>query len=459
MTVRHPVQTRGGRARRGRATLGAVVAVAVLTVLLGSCSQAQSGQAVPVGTPVVGSNGPTYGSGTPTRPEASSDGPVDSVVVSPAPGSSVSTGEAPPVSTVTVTASTTPASSGRSTISRTTAPTGTSKPTTSKPAAPRPTVAPIGPNADPAPKCWTSGACPALTTADLGDGWKVVAVNPDQTHSVMILLSAGRAFDQLVMRDLGDHPGLNCPDVAGAPTCLLSGVPGAHTAFGSVARVSGGRLQNLTAKLVDAQMFAEGGFSIRRIDAGSLLISGLVAFYDYGSSYAASPKAWSTYLVSGRAVTQTGCDAPAFDPPAAPTAPRTGVCTGTPQIAGYGPGSATKIVDLDDGIVSRSGNLWCVHQNYGNGHVACRINATDFAVSRNCSGQPGTIVGWSDGGKAEISGCQGDTMVTAGRHPIAYGQLAVSGDIRCVISESGGVRCQNSSDHGFVLSRAAFTTF
>ena len=50
-------------------------------------------------------------------------------------------------------------------------------------------------------------------------------------------------------------------------------------------------------------------------------------------------------------------------------------------------------------------------------------------------------------------------MVRAGRQPIRYGQLAMSGDVICVIAQTGGVRCENFDHHGFVLSRAKFTTF
>ena len=234
----------------------------------------------------------------------------------------------------------------------------------------------------------------------------------------------------------------------------MSGVPGAHTAFGSVGRVTNGRLVNLTK----GQMYSEGGFDFVKVDPSSALIVGMVAFSEYGVSYAASPKGFVTYSVTTE-LTKTGCSAPAFDPPAPPTTAQMGSCTGTPPISGYGAGSAAKILDLGGGIVSQSGNLWCLAQHYGAGEIDCTISKTDFAVAKNCVGEPGPIVRWPNGGTPTISGCQGDTMVMAGRQPIAYGQLAMSGNVICVIAETGGVRCEDFDHHGFVLARAKFTTF
>ena len=395
---------------------------ALLTALaLAGCSTTADGHAVAVHTATASS-------------EVGAAGPSPATP-SPSEGDGMTT----PVAASTVTVTTTPTASSTS-------------PTTRSPSASSTSTASPKPNA--APACWSDQSCPALARVGLPGGWSVVVVNPSATASVMILLSGGRAFDQLAMRDLGAHPVLTCLTISEAPTCLMSGVPGAHTAFGSVARVGNGRLVNLTK----GEMFSEGGFGYLEVSATQGLIVGMVAFYDYGVSYAASPKAWTTYSVT-TTVTQTGCSAPAFDPPAQPSAAQTGPCSGTPPISGYAAGSGAKILDLGGGIVSTSGNLWCVDQNYGAGEIDCTISKTDFAVPPGCVGEPGTIVRWPTSGTPTISACQGDTMVRAGRQPIGYGQLAMSGDVICVVSQTGGVRCENFDHHGFVLSRAKFTKF
>ncbi len=275
----------------------------------------------------------------------------------------------------------------------------------------------------------------------------------------MLLLSGRVPFDQLSMRGLGGQPRLDCGSLTGRPTCLMSGIPGAHTAFGSVVMVYGSRLRNLTPTLPGGQLASEGGFAFRQLDPASVLIVGAQAFSGYGLSYAQSPMAWSTWLVGSSGISLTGCSPPSFQAAAKPRTAQRGPCTGTPAIAGYGAGSARKILDLGSGIVSPSGNLWCVYHPEGSGSVDCLIGKTDFTVPKNCDYQPGTIVGWDLKSQPVLSACQGDAMVQAGRQPIAYGQLAVAPGVTCVIGETTGVRCENDAHHGFALSRAALTAF
>ncbi|SDP02414.1 hypothetical protein SAMN04515671_2705 [Nakamurella panacisegetis] len=404
-----------------RAITGASLILAVL--ILAGCSVTEGGQAVAASTVSAGPASTAAPDSTGSSPGASEPAP------SPTVGRTV---------TVTTTPTSGPASTAPSTP-------GSNPSTTGRPVTPRPNAAPA---------CWSDQSCPAVARVGLPGGWSVAVVNAGATASLMLLLSGGQVYDQLGTRDLGAHPVLTCLTVSGAPTCLMSGVPGAHTAFGAVARVVNGRLMNLTR----TEIASEGGFDFRSTDATHALIVGTVAFYDYGVSYAAAPKAYVTYTVT-TSITKTGCSAPAFEPPTPPTTPQTGPCSGTPPIAGYTAGSAAKILDLGGGIVSASGNLWCVDQPYGSGEVDCTISKTDFAVPTGCVGEPGTIVRWPAGGTPTLSGCQGDTMVNAGRQPIAYGQLAMSGDVICVVAQTGGVRCENFDHHGFVLSRAKFTAF
>ena len=289
----------------------------------------------------------------------------------------------------------------------------------------------------------------------VGGGVRLVVVDPDENTTVVMLLSGGRPYDMVVIRALSrQHVDVRCASVSGVPTCLVDGVPGAHTAFGAVVQVDGGRIRPLATDLA-----AEGGFEVANRTADTLLLAGPVSSFSYGLSYAAAPQAWRTYLVSGRALHATGCGAPSFTLSAAPRDPQTGPCSGTPEIAGFGTESARKLADLGQGAVSVSGNIACVVQGYGTAQLDCSIGTTDFSVAKNCAGQPGTIVRWLSGGRPTLSGCAGDTMVTAGRTVLPYDTLAVAGGFGCVIRQIGGVRCQDITGHGFMLGRAAYRTF
>jgi hypothetical protein len=289
---------------------------------------------------------------------------------------------------------------------------------------------------------------------DLGGGWRLVVVDPTQESTVALLLYGTTAYDMLALRSIGGaEVGVQCSPVSGVTTCLIDGVPGAHTAFGAVVQVAGGRIRALNTDLA-----AEGGFEITGRTADSMLIAGPVSSFSYGLSYAASPQAWRTYLIRGGTL-RSGCSAPAFVATAAPRTPQTGPCTGTPAIAGWGPESAKKLRDLTQGAVSESGNIHCALVSYTTDLLACTIGATDFDVPKDCPGQPGTIVSWPVGGKPTLSGCAGDTMVMAGRAVLPYDTLAVGAGFGCVIRQSGGVKCQDATGHGFTLARAGYTTF
>lgn len=268
----------------------------------------------------------------------------------------------------------------------------------------------------------------------------------------MLLLYGGVPYDMLALRSLAGEVGVRCAAVSGTPTCLVDGVPGAHTAFGAVLQVAGSRITALSKDLA-----AEGGFQLSTRTAGSLLIAGPVSSFSYGLSYATAPQAWRTYLVRGDTV-QSGCSAPAFRATPVPTTPQTGPCTGTPAVAGWGAESAQKLRDLGQGAVSESGNIHCGLLSYSTDELVCSIGTTDFDVPKNCAGQPGTIVRWPAGGKPTLSGCAGDTMLGVGRAALPYDTLAVGGGFGCVIRESG-VRCQDATGHGFTLARAGYRTF
>lgn len=246
---------------------------------------------------------------------------------------------------------------------------------------------------------------------------------------------------------------MRCSPVSGIATCLVDGVPGAHTAFGVVVQIVNGRITSLGGDLA-----AEGGFEITARSADSLLFAGPVSSFSYGLSYATAPQAWRTYLVRGSTLT-TGCSAPSFQLSAAPRSAQSGACSGTPVIAGFGPESAQKLRDMTQGAISESGNIHCALLSYTTEVLACAIGTTDFDVPKNCSGQPGTIVTWPVGGTPLLSGCAGDTMVAAGRAVLPYDTLAVGAGFGCVIRASGGVRCQDSTGHGFTLARAGYSVF
>lgn len=281
-----------------------------------------------------------------------------------------------------------------------------------------------------------------------------MVVDPTQESTVALLLYGATAYDMLALRSIGGaEVGVRCPPVSGVTTCLIDGVPGAHTAFGAVVQVAGGRIRPLSTDLA-----AEGGFKITGRTADSMLIAGPVSSFSYGLSYAASPQAWRTYQIRGGDL-RSGCSAPAFAMTAAPRTPQTGPCAGTPAIAGWGRESAKKLRDLGQGAVSKSGNIHCGLLSYGTAELVCSIGTTDFDVPKDCAGQPGTIVRWPVGGKPTLSGCAGDTMLGAGRAVLPYDTLAVGADFGCVIRESGGVKCQDATGHGFTLARAGYTRF
>ena len=293
-----------------------------------------------------------------------------------------------------------------------------------------------------------------MVDRDLGGGWHLAAVEPTQDSTVVLLLYGTTAYDKLEVRSIGgEQVGIRCSPVSGVTTCLVDGVPGAHTAFGAVVQVAGGRITSLATDLA-----AEGGFDIVRRTGDSLLVAGPVSSFSYGLSYATAPQAWRTYLVRGATVT-SGCGAPAFQLGAAPGTAQTGPCTGTPVISGWGQESAQKLRDLTQGAISASGNIHCALLSYGTDELACTIGITDFDVPKNCAGQPGTIVAWPVGGKPMLSGCAGDTMVTAGRAVLPYDTLAVGDGFGCVIRQTGGVKCEDVTGHGFVLARAGYSTF
>lgn len=279
-------------------------------------------------------------------------------------------------------------------------------------------------------------------------------VDPTAESTVVLLLYGTTAYDMLAVRPIGGaQVGVRCSPVSGVTTCLVDGVPGAHTAFGAVVQLAGGRIRSLGTDLA-----AEGGFQIAGHTADSLLIAGPVSSFSYGLSYAAAPQAWRTYLVSGATV-RSGCSAPAFRLVTAPRTPQTGPCSGTPAVAGWGPESAKKLHDLGQGAVSESGNIHCGLLSYGTDELVCSIGVTDFDVPKDCAGQPGTIVRWPVGGRPTLSGCAGDTMLGAGRAVLPYDSLAVGAGFGCVIRKTGGARCQDATGHGFNLARAAYSTF
>ena len=276
-------------------------------------------------------------------------------------------------------------------------------------------------------------------------------VQPTQDSTVVLLLYGTTAYDKLQLRSIGsEQVSIRCSLVSGVTTCLVDGVPGAHTAFGTVLQVAGGRITPLATDLA-----AEGGFEIAGRTAGSLLIAGPVSSFSYGLSYAAAPQAWRTYLVRGTTLV-TGCGAPAFQLAAAPRTAQTGPCSGTPAIAGWGPESAQKLRDLGQGAMSESGNIQCALLTYGTDTLACTIG---IHVPGDCAGQPGTIVTWVAGGKPALSNCAGDTMVNAGRAVLPYDTLAVGAGFGCAIRQTGGVKCEDVTGHGFILARAGYSTF
>lgn len=417
--------TRGSSSVNSGPTTARVILLLLSAWFLVGCSQTVTGTGTGVPTP------PSPTSVSSTSASLSSSGPL-----------TVQTSDAP-------TGTSSPAlSSGVVTVTSTT----TAPPTTT----PSPSVSTtaVAPAASPAPACWAAKSCLALGSAALSGGWRLVAVAPNTESTVIILLAGARPFDQLKLRSLGPRVALGCPTLSGVPTCLIDGVPGAHTAFGAVVQVQAGRIRALNTDLA-----AEGGFTDPSPVSDGLLFAGPVSTFSYGLSYAASPQAWRTYLIRGTTLTATGCGPPSFNSAGAPTTPQTGPCTGTPRIAGFGPESAGKLVDLNLGVISPTKNIWCVVQYHGKGELNCTIGMTDFTVPGNCSGQPGTIVSWPVGGQPQLSGCAGDTMVEAGRNLIPYGRLAVADGFGCVISQRGGVRCQDGTGHGFVLARAGYSTF
>lgn len=279
-------------------------------------------------------------------------------------------------------------------------------------------------------------------------------VDPTSESTVVLLLYGTKAYDMLALRPIGGaQVGVRCSPVSGVTTCLVDGVPGAHTAFGAVVQVAGGRIRSLGTDLA-----AEGGFQIAGRTADSLLIAGPVSSFSYGLSYAAAPQAWRSYLVRGTTL-RSGCSAPVFRLVVPPRSLQTGPCSGTPAIAGWGPESAQKLHDLTQGAVSESGNIHCGLLTYSTDELVCSIGTTDFAVPKDCAGQPGTIVRWPANGKPSLSGCAGDTMLGAGRAVLPYDTLAVGAGFGCVIRRSGGVKCQDTTGHGFTLARAGYSTF
>jgi hypothetical protein len=354
------------------------------------------------------------------------------------PQSSAATSETPPGTVTTVTTSSTETTSTTVTV--------TSTATRSSSSVPAPH------------SCVGDGSCTPVATQDFGGGQQLVVVL-DGTQQQAVLVGGSSVLAVGVIKAVGNHPDISCKAVGAAEYCLIAGVPGAHTAFGSVVVVSG-----QTLRVATTDLFGEGGaLALTAKSSDGVLAAGATEFAGYGLAYAYAPQAWQTWQVTGGGATSTGCGVPSIGQvPTAPTVPQTGPCSGTPAVDGFGPDSAHRLGILGTGFVTPSGNQRCVY-NAGAQHLlACGITAIDFPrpACTKIRNVVGTLALMSDTQPPYLDGCMGDILAVAGLQKAAYDTFYLDADgFGCLVTQSQGVTCRNPQGHGFRLARAGFSAF
>ncbi|MTD14224.1 hypothetical protein GIS00_09725 [Nakamurella sp. YIM 132087] len=324
----------------------------------------------------------------------------------------------------------------------------TTTPSTPSTASPRSTDG-AGPEV---PDCWTAGSCPAQSATDLGGGWSLVTVDVGADEGAALLIAGADVIASAAIELTGPRPAVDCRPHDATLLCLVSGVPGAHTAFGSVIEVGDRTLRTVVPSLV-----AQEELAVAATDDGGLLVAGIADFSDYGLAYAQSPKSWHTWQVDGSGITADGCGPPALDAPPMPAVPLTGPCEGTPEVEGFGPDSARKLGALSPGFITPTGNIVCAFDT----SLACRIEKADFTLPTCTTGvQPGTVALLDASGAKPLEGCQGDRLVNAGTAIAAYDTFYLDpSGYGCLVTESKGITCRNPAGKGFTLARSGYTTF
>ncbi len=199
----------------------------------------------------------------------------------------------------------------------------------------------------------------------------------------------------------------------------------------------------MSRELPDRQRLRRRNTAVVLVFASVVCVVGLFLAFDtlgQGTDQAADELVPATTQPSipatpgGDAPPVEGAGAPATTPPPAPAPP--------PQTL----------------FASPSGNIWCAISETG---ARCDIAEKTW----NPGPQPATCTApvWGPGVAVDGNGpqvvCADASIVRGGGGTLEYGRSVTVGDFVCASSEAG-MRCvQSSTEHGFSLSRRAYTFF
>lgn len=290
------------------------------------------------------------------------------------------------------------------------------------------------------PACYSSGEC-AVLSRDQVAGGAVEVVNPAGGASSTVILNGGTDDATALAMARLSSPELTCS----GSLCVLQGKK-SGLYFGSALRVKDGKLTEISGT-------AQSATKLRWV--GSVL-AGSIDFLDYGLGPADSPRAAITWEIASGSLSATGCGTPRlYRNPGVPDVALTGPCSGTPQVAGFGAGSATKFVSIS-GFVSGNGNIQCGLTTGGNLVCTAKKHSVKTAtckkpvkdVPKNMRGLRVIVLA---AGGVTVDDCLGYSLLGASKAKTAAGQLAVGRGFVCEV-QSDSVDCLSPSGRGFVFN-------
>lgn len=434
----HEVAAAGGPPRRPRRLRLGVAVVALAATLMAGCSALGLDSAGPSEV-------------LPTTSAAAVAAQDSSAPTAPVTIGALETGTTAPRSTptpwasLTTTAVTTTSEAPITALSTTKTLTFTTVGTVTAPTIVAPTSI-----ASPPPTCYTQGTCRAQASASVAGG-TIEIVNESTSRQTSIVFTApGTKATALPVFRL-TKPQVNCVGTY----CLVQGSrSGLH--FGSLVLVKAGALHS-----VSGTASSETAFHL--LGASTPVVAGTYRFDSYGLMLDDAPVAARTWSISGGKLASTGCGQPyLYANPPVPTAATSGACTGTPQIAGYGPASANPLTSLS-GFVTPSGNIQC--GLLPNDRLVCGAKQTSIKMPTCTLSEAavpvalrGLRVTVSRSGAVLKDNCIGYDLVGMPQAKIGYGRLAAARGFVCEVQEDG-VTCKNPSGRGFSLSRSELSTF
>lgn len=298
------------------------------------------------------------------------------------------------------------------------------------------------------PECYTAGTCRVIDSDTTPAGTVQIVTPPGGADTVAVLVSGGEPVGAVSIAQIASAS-VSCV----GNYCLVQGThTGLH--FGAVVGTSGGELRSVPGSATSL-----GPLHVAA-DGNSIMVAGTQQFNDYGLIGSDAPVGARTWTVSGGSLKSTGCAAPSlYTTPPTVSSLQSGPCSGTPRLAGYGAASGHKIVDLNAGFVTPSGNIECAIT--GGKTLVCSAKQVSFTVPK-CSDtsipEPLRLlrVRLGTSGAATHDGCLGFDL-SFPKSTISYHRLAAGSGFVCVVTEAG-IDCTAPSGRGFNLARAGLTT-